>query len=979
MLTRKSDSILLLVAFTLIIWSLLLLYSRSSSNLDGVEIGKIIESSLQVRSRQSKSLTWKDINGGSGVVVDQYVFTGERARAKIQLSDGPLIDVSEKTLIKLHDPDKKFLTVEKGIIRAFVSDDKSLEVDLGGKIVSISGKNAEVVMQIQNGQGDITVSSGEADLKVDDKTKKLNTKEIVSISQDPQKEILVTEKINLLNPESNLSFYQSGSSRRVEFSWELESSAEIEISQDPEFKKVIVKSGAIKSFEKDLKSGHYYWRVKNENAKSQTSQFTIITETAPEILSPQPNEIIRVVDYAGNESISLNWKETDGPFDLELKNAEGLTSVQKVYPPYDYPVTKTEVIEWRLKKNLVGRDETVWSPWQKNQLIYIPKPVKVVDLLPDNYEQITYGEEAEHVILEWKDTLAPYEIEIKNGQNIERIQSPKNKHEYILKTQGEYQWRVRTVDQYERESEFSEWQSFSWKDESASLNDSAQKIVLKRPSQKVNFSWEDPQESEVRFELSKDQQFSDVVITKKLKTDSTEVTFPDQGTYYWRTQKVQSGGSIKFSKPKKVIIEPAPAPEKPENLPEVEVPLEFIESTQTKSFLDYFIPSAYADEMKLGAPLSWPKKEDAEFYLIEIFSDPEGRDKVHEVKTAQTNYRWENAKIGEYYWRWAVIDYWGRVSPFSDLSILKLVPPQNFKLEKAKLISPVRKKEILINSPILFQWSEIKETENYVFEVSDEDDFDTSIEKKVLKKNEYSLERKLTTGDYFWRVLTQKWDQKRESSTGRFSIVEPVKPKPVMKEIPQERNFVLPSSLLIISWAPSIDSLNFETDDSEGDVSGNVLVGFKAEYQKQFHPKWRLEASILHQSGKVFDDEAYKFRRTQVGASRKISEKITIAPSISLVEFQKYSNNTGKLKASDQRSFDVGAELRYELNYVESKWDILGTLRAGGVTSYGVGARRFSGKWTQGIFAEKRIYDESSFEGDQTSLRLEIGRLFSFD
>jgi hypothetical protein len=158
-----------------------------------------------------------------------------------------------------------------------------------------------------------------------------------------------------------------------------------------------------------------------------------------------------------------------------------------------------------------------------------------------------------------------------------------------------------------------------------------------------------------------------------------------------------------------------------------------------------------------------------------------------------------------------------------------------------------------------------------------------------------------------------------------------------------------------------------------------VLVGLKIEYQRKWNENWRLEASLLHQSGKVFDDEAYKFRRTKLGGARRISEKLIIAPNLSLLEFQKYTNSSGKLKSNDQRTFDLGAELRYEMNYQESKWDIIGELRAGGAVSYGLGARRWAQKWTQGIYFEKRIYDESSFEGDQTSIRLEIGRLFSFD
>lgn len=938
----------------------------------------MVESSLQVRSRLAQSLTWKDLSGGAEVMDEQYIFTGDQARAKIQLGKGPLIDISEKTLIRLHDPEKKSLIVEQGIIRATVSSATPLEVEVNGKKISISGENADVVMNIQNGNSEIGITSGKAELKVDSQTQIMTSKELVSIGSAPGSEISVTTKIDLVSPVENAVYHQAAREKMVDFSWIAQGKAKLEISHNQDFSKSIVTVETENKFTQKLKAGHYYWRVKQNTAKSQVGEFSIKQEMAPQIIGPKNGEIIRIIDYSTEESILLQWDKTEGPFEIEIQSAKGEQRFEKIYPPFEFKVTETQDLNWRVRRFIDNRPEAIWSDWQKIKVDYAPRPRRPENLKPVDYEQITYGDSPKIIPLSWDGDFSSYEIEVKSGQYLETIQANSNQYQYVLKNPGQYDWRVRVKDEFGREAEFSEWQKFSWIDESASVNKNAVKIILKKPSQKVSFTWEDPRGGQVIFELAKDQQFTDIVMTKNLQSESTEVTFPDQGTYYWRTQKVSAQGEKVLSAPKKVIIEPAPAPEKPESLPEVEVPLEFIETTYRPSFWDFFISSAYADEIKLAAPLNWPAKEEAEFYQIEIYSDEEGTQKVHEFKTKQNSYRWENPKIGEYYWRFAVIDYWGRVSPFSDLSLLKVIPPQNFELNKAKLLAPIRKQELLLNDEISFSWTPVKEAENYIFELSGDDDFDDILKTETTKKTALTISGALDLGDYYWRVKTQKWNQTKESSTGRFVVKAPA-PLVSTPSPQKERVFKLADSLLIISWAPSMDALNFESKKAEGDISGNVLVGLKLDYHKQLNPIWRFEGSLLHQSGEVFEKEAYKFRHTKLGASRKITEKLSVSPSVGLVEYQGYAQSTGKLKASDQRAFDIGAELRYQLTYSESRWDISGEFRALGVLSYGLGVRRFSGKWTQGMFFQNRIYDDSSFEGTQSSLRLEIGRLFSFD
>lgn len=974
MLTRRSDGILLAIALLLISWSFLLLYSRTSGPREGMIIGQMIESNLQVRSRLAKSLTWKDIIGKTGLVDDQYIFTGDEAFAKIKLNSGSEVTIGEKTLIRLTTTGRENLQVEQGIVRLKLAEDKPVEVDIDGKTVSISGRGAEIVMNIQEKGSQIGVSSGSAQVKMNEQTQTLTSKELVQISEGIMN---VTEKITLFSPMDNEKIYRRSGTAELVFEWASSKEVIFEISKDRSFEKLVKQDRAVSSYQLSLPKGIYYWRVKEGKSLSQVGTFQIIQETSPFILSPQNGEVVRVVDYVGDESVLLSWDAQEDLVDLELKTIQGNQLLEKVSSPYRLPVSDSFDLEWRVKRTVSGRPETIWSDWQKVKILYLKIPERPRELSPVNYEQITYGENPKSIKLQWQGDSPFYVVQIKYGQNIETFKTTSIQYEYILKSPAVYQWRVRAEDEFGRESQFSDWGQFEWRDESTSLDNKAQKIVLKRPSQKVNFSWEDPQGEEVQFELAKDATFKEVVIQKKLKAETTEVTFPDQGTYYWRTQKLTSTGERILSAPKKVVIEPAPAPERPETLPEIEVPLEYIESTYQRSWLDYLIPTAFANDDKLVAPLNWPKKEDAEFYLIEIYTDDEGNNKVHELKTSETNYLWKNPKIGEYYWRWAVIDYWGRVSPFSEFSQLKVTPPKNFRIQKVKLLSPIKKIELPPNKPIRFSWTEVKESENYIFELASDDDFDQIVKKETLAQTSYEVSG-LLENDYYWKVTTKKWNQKQESSTGRFSIKDKV-PTISSKEETKKESFLLPSSLFILSWVPSLDTFKFETKDAEGDISGNVLVGLKIDYQQQINNLWRAEFSVLHQSGKVFGEENYKFRQTKLGASRRLQENVFVTPTIGLVEYQEYLKQNEKLKAKDQMGFDIGAEIRYEFNYPKNKWDIAAELRGGQVLSYGVSIRHWTENWTQAIILQNRKFDSSGFEGTQTSIRFELGRLFSFD
>ena len=220
----------------------------------------------------------------------------------------------------------------------------------------------------------------------------------------------------------------------------------------------------------------------------------------------------------------------------------------------------------------------------------------------------------------------------------------------------------------------------------------AQRIQLKKPDQAVTFSWKTDSGTTSVFELSKDKNFSEVVKKVESKSDSLTVNIPETSLYYWRSREYKTDRSFEVTEPKKVIIEKSPAPEKPEKLPDMEVPIEELpaQTTLLRMISDWLLPSAYADEVKGVVKLDLPVKEESKGYVVRIYRDSGLTQLILEEQLATKHFEWINVVPGEYYWHYAIIDYWDRKSLFSDPAKLVIREDAAPLAEKPKLFSPIR-------------------------------------------------------------------------------------------------------------------------------------------------------------------------------------------------------------------------------------------------------------------------------------------------
>ena len=767
----------------------------------------------------------------------------------------------------------------------------------------------------------------------------------------------------------------------VEFSWDPYEQAQVIFSRTLNFNKPITMDGEGK-VERKLTQGLHYYRVESENGVSLLNSIRIIKETPPVIIRPLHGHEVSLLE--GEDSlILLQWKNDEKlSYLIEWDNGESysFTTTQDratLDIKSDYP------LKWRLKIQSPDRPEALWSSWQEVKLVSIPLPQVPQELMPHEVEFLTYEVPNEKINFTWA-SESQVEIEIEDPTKIVTSHKPeKFSFEYFAQKGGRYQWRARAYDSYLRTSSWSDWKSFTVMDYSQEKNNqNIQRIQLKKPDQSVTFEWDADEGTKSVFELAKDSGFKTVVKKVEVNQNSLQVSVPEIGEYFWRSRQYLADGTYEVSEPKRVIIEPVPAPNKPEKLPDLEVPLD--ESTQKTSWLktlwDFILPSAHADEIRGMVKLELPVKEEAKAYVVRIYQDKELKNLIYEEQINSKEFVWGNAISGTFYWQYAVIDYWDRQSLFSDPSLLTVKAEDVLPPAKPRLLSPIRAIEIEENAAIL-KWRGNEANVKYLVEISNQRSFKKVLYKKETKTPEASFtEIKWASGLYFWRVHAfNRRGEEVLSNTGRFKIQPPrekiiiadIPPAPLWKKIWRSRAF--------LSWAPSMDSYTFK-DEATGKIDGNALMGINLS-GTVFKEKWIFNGDILRQSGEVFEGQDYLFQRILLDAVRTINSnphhKLTVGIAVGHTSGGAYSIGSDNKVASESVSGPSYGPLFRNYLVINKDWELQGRAMylLGEIKQIEVGADIIhpfkSYLLLGGVSYSLREYELNS--GEQTSLKVSLG------
>jgi hypothetical protein len=952
-----------LVGAMLILLSAYQLFFSRSGSYEGLTLGRVSALEKVVKVKRARAIDWVDAFPDDLVTENQMIYTDEMSRAEVNFTGGQKLVINENSLVKIRARgNENELDVGKGTIRAQLTGDESLVVKLNGEDYELKGKDANIEINLHGNVGEIGVVSGKVELEKDGKTTALDEKTAIVVEGDNYTTKVIAYNLNA--PAKQSVLYTGADFSEVQFSWTGEEVGSIRISTRQDLSDAVAEPINGNSFRKSLGTGQYFWKIEGEKGDSLVSEFRLVKEIAPEILRPKSGDEIDVlVDENGSRNVRLEWTSaTATKFAVEVDG-----KISEVSQETFSAAANGNELSWRVKVNDPARTEAVWSELQKIKIKAHPFPQLPRNLHPDGVEYQSFSKTPEPVELSWS-SAHESEIEVKSPSKTETYRKTENSFTLSPET-GLHRWRIRSVDNFGRASGWSEWKEFTIVDMSGEKNaEGIQRIQLNRPDQEVTFGWEENNGNNV-FELSQDKNFDKVIVKKDVKGAQTKLTVPKTGTYYWRSREFRKDGTLHVSEPKKVIIEPVPAPGKPQTLPPMEVPLEHSETTT--SIFDFIFSPAYADDVTGVARIHLPLQENAKHYVLKIFRKGEEAP-LFEERLDKPDFVWRNALPGEYDFQYAIVDFFERQSPFSDRS--SLIVKEAGGPARALLISPIRMDKVA-SPEIEFKWGHAERAKEYRLTIYRDEALKEKVKEEEIKKTEFSLEEKLPDGTYYWQVLAV--DERGEttpSSVGRF-VYEP--PKEESIPVPGEWEKAW-KSRGHVAWAPSSDTYKFSDGGDSGKIDGNVLMGIEGR-GTLFRPKWIYTGEFIRQSGQVFKKEEYLFMKLSFDAGwilKTGKHMFSAGPSLGFASGQTYGIDNSTITASGVSGAIYGGVVR-SFHALSPLWNAEGKL------SYLLGAiteMELSGNFMRdmngyylliGAGYVGRSYDKN--EGEQTSLKLNAG------
>lgn len=969
MTSRRVDQLLLALGVLLILISAFELFYPRDLKGNGKVLGELAFTSSVVKTKHPLTLDWRDAYLGAQVMEDQLLYTDQDSHAQVKFTNGDELKVEENSLIRIKQAGENAgVSVDKGFISARLKGGQPFAVELNGEEYVLTSKDAEVQINWQKGKGEIGVMNGDVSVAHGAIKENLNPQSAMALEGKDAKKITIAFKT--LSPKFNEIKGTIEPTLKVQFSWQPVSTAELTL--------IHLNTGKTQNqmgeggLELDLVPGRYQWSVSSELGRSVSSQFRVMEEKPIKVIRPLSGEKM-TFNEGETLPVRLQWEGGAKLYLLEMKLNEELVSKNVSAPQYLLAIDKATQLEWRVKLADENRPLSQWSSWQEVQISMVPLPLLPQDLSPHEIEYQLYQKKPEVIHFSWSHS-EKVEREIKKPDGtIQKDILIGSENDWETALPGQYHWRLRSINEQGKASHWSDWKSFELTDLSSESADGFQRIQLKRPDQEVDFSWENNPGTSSVFELSKDRNFKEIIHRKETKGGSTLVAVPKVGTYFWRTRLYSPDGTVQVGEPKRVIIEPIKAPSKPEKLPNLKLPLEW-EAKKNKTTFKWwhlFLAPAYADDLQGVVKINLPKDDNAKKYHLRIYRQDDLEAPVLEKEISDHHFVWHGARPGNYVWQYAVVDYWERKSPYSDLANLTII---NQGPSRPKLLSPIRAREIS-KEGMNFKWSPSQHAKDYLFEISQDKNFSQTLHQEAIKESQITLQKDLKPNLYYWRVRARdEVGGETSSNVGRFTIAED--------------NIILPRALahqqlpfasrVFIFWAPSQDTYSFKDQNQDGEISGTALMGLgiKANWLKE---KWIFGAEGLRQSGKVFKKEDYLYQKLAVDGGWKMNfhrQLVSVGLGVAQISAQTYRITNGVVKGASSSSFNLGPVIK-GFHPLGESWQLQSVisyltgsnpeLKLGGDFIHRLGQYDF----LVGTSFQSRSYSQSS--GKQTSLGFNLG------
>ncbi|MGP1576368.1 MAG: FecR domain-containing protein [Treponema sp.] len=596
---RRSDALFILIILLLeLLLAFLYLHdiNRLFGSRNGAELGTILFKKNTVSRRFNNELKWERLRNKSTVFAYDTIRTGTRSEAEIFFSDGTVCNLLDETLIKLNPPEIKELGTLLNGSTSITTTNGTKTIKIGENSITLNNNSSAIV----DTEGDkllIEVTSGSLEFLHNSESYTVMQHEAVQLDND---QVRVEKPACIpVEPVHNARFVSKNIQPELSFSWlHSEDPAMVHpvlhIANDKAGKKIIAEASVATATLQDgrymcsallpIQEGIFYWYVTDDTGTmSHIRRFALTHTEDTELIAPENGTVFTY--RTKKPAIRFSWVNsaqassvifelsTDAAFSnpiiknhtaaqwLDVRNLEAGTYYWRVSPLYQQKILGDEFTPTVHQFSILQKDAL------KSTRAFFP----INDYL---YAVNTFSDKGLTFSWEENPDAASYELRFYQQGESRPVEVLKTEESVVhitpamtalFGTLGKIDWTVCCLDEEGNTSPESKRQTIINIDGIHGIKPlyppdgytASHSLIMNQ-----RFSWKNTTGKPVLFLLAKDSGFTEIVLKKKVATDSFIGIEVESDTYYWRMIIYNSDGSIfAETEPRSLLVtDPLPAP-----------------------------------------------------------------------------------------------------------------------------------------------------------------------------------------------------------------------------------------------------------------------------------------------------------------------------------------------------------------------------------------------------------------------------------
>jgi len=555
MKSLNKNSLLIAICLAVILVSSYYLYKELTGRIhrdDEDAIGTLFIKKNVVERKYAEYVIWEGLLKSSPFFNYDTIRTIKDSAASLQFNDGGEISIDEETMIIIV-ADKKGIKVNFDQGSISVDSDLSDNITINTKDLNISANKGKFTVRKSGDNTKVDVSSGEAVINRKGEVTKINSNVSVDITDDKieLRELLIIPE----TPPNNKYFVICKSRDAINFKWssDLSSAETIQVALDPDFKNIkYAGTTKLKGYTIDITPGDYYWRVISLKEISQARKFTVLLDKQPEIIFPEKNEVIEIIE---NEMVNFKWTKSDFVLGYDFNLSQDQSSQNSgsntrcLINSVNIPDIKSGNVMWNVKYNYPESFTTLFEP--KISGAFNLKIVSTAHVKPKllNDDNMKVSKFSNKMNFNWEGSkgVKNYTVEISRDRDFKEILQTSatrlTAHSANILPEGRYFFRV----------------SANYNDNTIVTSDitpfdviTPQPVISQYPENgstvtdlydSLKFTWQDKTNTwNYIFELSSDPDFKNIIHSVKTEKTNAQIKMPPKGRYYWRAAIVDKSG-----------------------------------------------------------------------------------------------------------------------------------------------------------------------------------------------------------------------------------------------------------------------------------------------------------------------------------------------------------------------------------------------------------------------------------------------------